>query len=258
MTTLQKIVSVASLALFCFLYFGFDTKAPEHSKLEASRAIQGESTAIESLLEEAKTKLSATQLTTLETMTMSIEKSSSDKEKTAILKKISGFWYAQGELPVAGDYAEKAATLENTDSSWSVAGATYFTGLTKSTDKTIRDFCSTRAVKAFENAVSLAPNNASHRVNVALVYAENPSADNPMQAVLLLRDLEQKYPDAPSVYNALGRLAIKTGQWQRAVDRFEKSWTLDKTNIKTPCFLVKAYEELGNSAKVAEYAKLCK
>jgi tetratricopeptide (TPR) repeat protein len=258
MTTLQKLVSVAALALFCLLYFGFDTKAPEQSKLETSRAIQGESTAIESLLEEAKTKLGAAQRTSLDAMNMSLEKSTSDKEKSAILKKISGFWYAQGDLPVAGDYAEKAATIENTDSSWSVAGATFFSGLTKSTDKTIRDFCSTRAVKAFENAASLAPKDASHRVNVALVYAENPSADNPMKAVLLLRDLEKTYPNAPSVYNALGRLAIKTGQWQKAVDRFEKSWTLDKSNLKTPCFLVKAYEELGNSAKVAEYAKLCK
>jgi tetratricopeptide (TPR) repeat protein len=258
MTTLQKLVSVAALALFCLLYFGFDTKAPEQARLETSRAIQGESTAIESLLQEAKAKLGATQLTSLETMNVSLEKSTSDKEKTAILKKISGFWFAQGNLPVAGDFAEKAAIVENADSSWSVAGATFFSGLTKSTDQTIRDFCSTRAVKAFENAASLAPNNASHRVNVALVYAENPSADNPMKAVLLLKDLEQKYPDAPSVYNALGRLAIKTGQWQKAADRFEKSWSLDKTNIKTPCFLTKAYEELGNSAKVAEYAKLCK
>jgi tetratricopeptide (TPR) repeat protein len=258
MSSLQKIALLAAVLLFGVLYFGFETKAPEREGMDVSRAIQGESTGIESLLTEAKAKLSATQSASLLALESSLENAKSDKEKIGILKKISGLWYAQSDFPIAGDYAEKVAIIENVDSSWSIAGATYYTGLMKATDKTIRDFCSTRAIKAFESAASLAPNDASHRVNIALVYAENPPADNPMKAVLMLKDLETKYPTAPAVYNALGRLAIKTGQWQKAVDRFEKSWSLDKKNLKTPCFLAKAYGELENSAKAAEYAALCK
>jgi tetratricopeptide (TPR) repeat protein len=258
MSSLQKIVLFATLLLFGVLYFGFDTKAPEREKLETSRQIQGESTGIETLLTEAKSSLSTSQITDIETMEVSLETAKTDKEKAVILKKISGLWYSQSNFPIAGEYAEKVAMIENVDSAWSIAGATYFSGLQQSKDQKIRDFCAQRATKAFESAASLAPNDASHRVNVALVYAENPPADNPMKAVLLLKDLEVKYPEAPSVYNALGRLAIKTGQWQKAVDRLEKSWVLDKKNIKTPCLLAKAYGELQNSAKAAEYAAMCK
>jgi uncharacterized protein HemY len=78
-----------------------------------------------------------------------------------------------------------------------------------------------------------------------------------MKAVLMLRDLEKKYPENPSVYNALGRLAIKTGQWQRAIDRLEKAWSLDRTNFNTPCLLAKAYEGAGQMDKSAEFAKIC-
>jgi tetratricopeptide (TPR) repeat protein len=258
MSKIQKLILFSALLLFGILYFGFETKAPERNATDVNRAIQGESTGVESLLTEAKSKMDAGQISAIETLEVSLEKSKTDQEKVGILKKISSSWYAQSNFPIAGEYADKVATIENADSSWSVAGAIYYNGLTKATDKTIRDFCSTRAIKAFESAASLAPNNASHRVNIALVYAENPPADNPMKAVLLLKDLETKYPDAPSVYNALGRLAIKTGQWQKAVDRFEKSWSLDNKNLKTPCFLAKAYEELENSAKAAEYAAKCK
>jgi len=97
-----------------------------------------------------------------------------------------------------------------------------------------------------------------HQVNLALVYAENPPADNPMKAVLLLRDLEKKHPDNASVYNALGRLAIKTGQWERAIERLEKARSLDPKNPNTPCLLSRAYDGAGQADKAAEFAKLCK
>jgi Flp pilus assembly protein TadD len=140
-----------------------------------------------------------------------------------------------------------------------VAGGTYFNGIAAAQDNAlIRTYCADRAVKAFENAASLAPDQPDYRVNLALVYAENPPPDNPMKAVLMLRDLESKYPSAPSVYNALGRLAIKTAQWERAIERLEKARSLDPSNPNTPCLLAKAYEGAGNTAQAAEMARLCK
>ena len=158
---------------------------------------------------------------------------------------------------MAGGYAEQVATIESADTSWSVAGGTFFTALVSAQDPAIRDYCAKHAVAAFESAASLAPEVVEHRVNLALVWAENPQPENPMKAVLMLRDLESKHPDNPSVYNALGRLAIKTGQWQRAVDRLE-SWSLNKKNPNTPCLLARAYDGLGNNTKATEFAALCK
>jgi Flp pilus assembly protein TadD len=146
---------------------------------------------------------------------------------------------------------------EQTDSAWAIAGALYYDALTGAKDKKIRDFCAGRAVNAFESAASVNPGQASHRVNLALVYAENPPPDNPMKAVLMLRELEQKHPNEVSVYNALGRLAIKTGQWQRAIDRLEKARALDPKNPNAPCLLAKAYQEAGMPEKASEMNTLC-
>ena len=66
------------------------------------------------------------------------------------------------------------------------------------------------------------------------------------------------HPENAAVYNALGRLAIKTGQWQKAVERLEKAWLLDKTNPNTPCLLAQAYQGAGQQEKSSEFARLCK
>jgi Flp pilus assembly protein TadD len=244
--------------LFVALYFGFETKNKAQKTKEVSRSVQQEVTSPESLLADAKEHLNSEQLGQLADLEQKNAVSTESSAKSAALKALSGFWYQFGNQPVAGAYADSVAIIENTDAAWSVAGSTYFNGLLAAgNNELIRTYCANRAVKAFENAISLAPDQAQHRVNLALVYAENPPPNNPMQAVLMLRDLETKYPSEPAVFNALGRLAIKTGQWEKAVERLEKAWSLDKNNPNTPCLLANAYEGLGNVAKAQNFAQLC-
>ncbi|MBV6438829.1 MAG: hypothetical protein DYG98_12015 [Haliscomenobacteraceae bacterium CHB4] len=258
MNKAQYLAVLAALALFLGLYFGFDTKTDKQKTTERSRSLQAESTGFETIVADAKAHLDASQSTQVAEREQALEKAASDADRISALKRLSGLWYEFGQIPVAGGFAEQAAELENADSSWSVAGATFFNGLMASQDPVVRRYCADHAVKAFESAASLNPAQVEHRVNLALVYAENPPPDNPMQAVLMLRELENKYPDHPAVYNALGRLAIKTGQWQRAVERLEKAWALDKNNLNTPCLLAKAYEGAGNITKANEFAGICK
>ena len=260
MNKAQYLAVLGALALFLGLYFGFDTKTDHQKTTERSRALQAENIGAETLLEDAKAHLEPAQtesVTQLEAALSAAETTGDAASKTKALKQLSGWWYGLGQIPVAGIYAEQASEIENADTSWSVAGATFFNGLVASQDPEIRNFCAAHAVKAFESAASLNPGRAEHRVNLALVYAENPPPNNPMQAVMMLRDLESKYPGEPAVFNALGRLAIKTGQWERAVERLEKARSLDPKNPNTPCLLAKAYAGAGNTTKANEYAEIC-
>lgn len=248
----------AALVLFCGLYFGFDTKNANQKAAVRSQALQVESTGSEVLLADAKTHLTPVQAAEITDLEQRATGATDSVAKAAALKNLSAYWYRVPQLAVAGVFAEQVADLERSDSAWSVAGGTFFNGLVGSQDPTVRAFCAEHAVKAFENATSLNPAKVEHKVNLALVYSENPPPDNPMQAVLMLRELEAQHPTETSVYNALGRLAIKTGQWQRAIDRLEKSWVLNKNNPNTPCLLAKAYEGAEQMDKMAEFARLCK
>lgn len=253
----QYLALLAAFVLFSGLYFGFSPKPSGQKKVEQSQVVVKGNTTSEALREAAGKKLDAQQLVQVTELEQQISATQNDTERAALFKRLSGLWYGIGNIPVAGDVAVQAALSENTDAAWSVAGGTFFNGLTASQEPLIRDYCAESAVKCFEKAALLAPEKVEHRVNAALVYAEKPPPDNPMQAVLMLRDLESKYPQEASVYNALGRLAIKTNQWERAIERLEKARSLDKTNPNTPCLLAKAYEGAGNTTKANEFARIC-
>ncbi len=258
MSRVQLVVLLSAVLLFSGLYWGFDTKPPRQRDVERSRALQGESTSPEQILSAATAQLSPDSAAVLSALEQQLQALETDVEKVSLYKALAAFWF-RNDAPIAsGLAAQQAAELENTDAAWSVAGATYFQALSAEKDPLLRDFCAKRAVKAFESAASLQPEVVEHRVNLALVYAEQPPPDNPMQAVLILRDLEAKYPDAPAVYNALGRLAIKTQQWERAIQRLEKAYSLDPDNPFTPCLLSKAYAGAGQSDKADTFAKRCR
>ncbi len=256
----QYLAITGALLLFGVLYWGFSTIPPASVKAEqaAETTGQGQNIEFSRIVLAAKSALSPEQSSGIEASEKSLENTADEKNRIELLKGLSAQWFDLGQLPAAAGYAEQVAELEKTDSAWSVAGALFFNSLSGAHDAALRDYCAQHAVSAFEKAFALNPGQPEHQVNLALVYAENPPADNPMKAVLLLRDLEKQYPDNPSVYNALGRLAIKTGQWDRAIERLEKAISLDPQNPNTPCLLARAYQGAGQEAKAAEYAKRCK
>lgn len=259
MSKLQYLVLSCAVVLFAGLYFGFDTR-PKHKPAEEGAPmmpVAGSGVSFDRLMAEGKKALSPEQAAKLSEMEQQAANAKDPKADAEARKSLSGYWYQIGNLPLAGGYAEQVAELEKTDEAWSVAGGTFFNALQASRDADVRHFCADHAAEAFQKAAAINPDQVEHRVNLALVYAEDPKPDNPMQAVLLLRELEQKYPQAPAVYNALGRLAIKTNQWERAIERLEKAYSLDPKNPNTPCLLAKAYEGAGNVAKAAEYKQKC-
>ncbi len=254
----QYTVLFAALALFLGLYLGFSTKPSKQKVVEQSRSLQGSSTSLDNLIADAREHLSGSQAATLAELEAAANAAPSDSVRIEPLKRLSAWWYQAEQLPIAGGIAAQVAEIAQTDEAWSVAGATFYTALAAATAPVIRSFCADNAVKAFESAASLRPEQVEHRVNLALVYAENPKPDDPMRAVMLLRELESQHPENPAVYNALGRLAIKTGQWERAIQRLEKAYALDSKNPNTPCLLSKAYEGMGNEELMTKFAKICK
>ncbi len=238
--------------LFLVLYFGFSNIAPVNQRLQQTRAATASVTDAQSLLHLATDALTPDQKEVLRQL------HTSNSDSVALHKQLSGWWVTQGRPEVAGIYAIKVAEVENTANAWSIAGATLHGGINESKISDIaRKYCAEQAKLAFEKAISLEPDEVLHRINLALVYADAPS-DNPMQAVTMLRDLEAKYPTNPSVYNALARLAIKTGQWERAIQRLTKALELDPDNKNAICLLAVAYEGSGDTAKATEWEAKCK
>jgi hypothetical protein len=254
----HKRIAIASAALlFCIIYFGFSlTDKNKKSKLDKERALTTEVTGPETLLKEAKTSVSADTLDLIGR----VEHLTEGEDTTAItenLKRLSGLWYSQKKYGLAGYYAQQVASIEETAMAWSIAGTTFGVGVKTLPEGTEKEFCTGRAVKAFEHAISLQPEETAHRINLASIYTDVPPKDNPMKGIQMLLEMNKNEPENIAVMNLLGQLAIKTGQYDKAITRLEKSYQTDPKNSQTPCLLSAAYEGAGQHDKAHEIAKLC-
>lgn len=257
MTKLQWVVLGSAIALALLIYIGCDTKAPQQQRAEQSRLLEAEATDVTVLIRQAHEQLEPAQIATIGTLEERLELVTDDSTRADALRQLSGRWYEYGHPAIAGHYAGEIAQLTNTGEAWSIAGTTYAICVQRSPEERIREFCSKRSVEAFENAISLDPDNVANRLNLALVYTDAPPADNPMKGVLMLRELQEQYPRNVQVLVSLGRLSIRTGQYQRAVQRLQQALAIDDSNRDAICLLQQAYEGLGDRDLAQAFAERC-
>lgn len=244
--------------LFLVLYIGCETTPRDFQTLEKSRSVALASTNLEVLLQEAKEELEAASLSEVLALEAQLEEALDDAERVGLFKQLSGRWFSLGYPAIAGAYAERIANIEGTEESWSIAGTTFTICVQRSEEEKVRNFCTTNAVRAFESAISLNPSNLSHQVNLALLYAENPPSENPMKGITMLLDLNSENPENVLILNTLARLAIRTGQYDRAVERLEKALVIEPNNANTSCLLAQAYEGQGNAEQAEALGQRCR
>ncbi|MEL7020129.1 MAG: tetratricopeptide repeat protein [Bacteroidota bacterium] len=254
----QLLTIGAAILLFGVLYFGCDTKPSSQRSIEKERALSVESTNIETLLLEAKATLSNASATEILALEQQINDATTDTLRLSLLKQLSSTWYQEKHPAIAAFYAAEVAEAEGTEEAWSIAGTTYTICLQRSELEKVRDFCTSRAIAAFESAISISPENLDHQTNLALVYTENPPQENPMKGILMLVDLNKKNPENIGVLNNLGRLAMKTGQFPKAVERFGQTLAIEPDNRDAICMIAQAYEALQENDRAAQYAERCK
>jgi tetratricopeptide (TPR) repeat protein len=247
----------AALLLALVLYFGFSTKAPEQKKLESLRVQNFEQTGIQNLLNEAGDKIDDEAKAVLHALEDEVRKSDSDTAKLPVYEELSSFWYSAGEYAIAGHYAELIAEVVNTEEAWSITGTTFAVALQRASEESTRNFSFKRAVNAFENAISIRPDNPQHKINLALCYTELPPGDNPMKGVQMLLQLQEEYPEYVGTKIALARLAIKTGQMEKAVERLQQARELDPNDKRVACLLADVLNEMGRSEEAATYEIDC-
>ncbi len=257
MSRFQSLVLIFGLGLFCLLYFGFSPKPKKFVSIERKRTISTEITDISNLIRNVQSDLTTEQKSLFLTLEEAIERAVEESEKIALLKKLSGKWYELGQAPIAGFYAEKVADLENTPEAWSIAGTTYAATFKGDFEEKVKEYALSKATAAFENAISLDPVAIQPKINLALCYVEYPLKDNPMKGIRMLLDLDKAHPNEPMILTNLGRLAIQTGQYEKAIERLENVLKIAPENKKAHCLLAQVYSEQGNQQKAALYLEKC-
>jgi len=243
--------------LFMVLYFGCDTKSKEHKALEKSRVQKFELISIDRVIAEAKPELPASTQMDIQEYEKRLKLVETDSQKVSYLRALASLWFGAEKPLISGSYAEQIADIENDLDAWSITGTTYSIAAQRLQGGNEKDFAIGKSRLAFEKALSLDPENTDNKINLALSYVEAPLEENPMKGILMLVDMNKKDPENIPVLMQLGRLSLKTGQYEKAVERLTKVIELRPTLKEAHCLLAEVLRQKGEPILANKAQQVC-
>ena len=105
---------------------------------------------------------------------------------------------------------------------------------------------SEKARKYYELVLKENPSNTDAKAQLAMTYVTTP---NPMQGIAMLREIVEQYPNHAKAIENLGLLSVQSGQYDKAIVRFEKLVELKPDDVSAHLYLGVSYKETGAKAK---------
>ena len=185
-----------------------------------------------------------------------LKNASSDADKLVIEKGLAQTWDDVNVPAPAAFYYLSIARKENKLKNWLSAG-NHFNDAYKLTQDTLaQPAFIINAVEAYKKAMQLAPDNLDAQTGLGIAYV-NGGAASPMEGISLLRGVIAKDPQNLKANLNLGLFSMKSGQFEKAVERF-KTVVAQKPELEPYFYLAESYKQLGMKPEaIAAYQK-CK
>ncbi len=211
---------------------------------------------LDSIIAGSKRQLSKTvadSVTSIENELAAIRDSS---RMAAVFIKLSDIWRRANQMPVAAWYRAKAAKLENSEKSLTFAGQFYVQLMENEASPALQKWEAVEATGCLEQALKIDPDNEEAKLALATCYLEG--IGEPMKGVQILLAITREKPGDIPANMLLGRMSIRSGQFEKAVGRFETVLKAEPENTEAMYFLAQAYEGVGDRKKAIEMLEKCK
>lgn len=156
----------------------------------------------------------------------------------------------------AAYYFTKAAKLENSEKSLNFAARLNSELLRSEESPSVRAWAAEQAIDAYEQSLKVNPDNDTVKMELAACYIDGTGA--PMQGIQLLLGIIKEQPNHIPANLMLGQLSIRSGQMEKAKERFERVLKLEPENTEALYFLAEVYKSEGNKTKAVELLEECK
>lgn len=253
-------VSLA-LAVFVLLYFFGKTIPPQKAKSAVAdmQHTEHQSIKFEDLLLKAKEKISPDQNQRLLKLENSVVRGDVKEQQLHVYHQLARFWADSAHIfePYAY-YTGEAAKLENSEKSLTFAARLFLDNLMTEGQPTMQNWLASNAKVLFDKAIALNPANDSSKIGLAACYMFGNISDNPMQAILSVRDIATKNPDNLYAQMILGLGGKKSGQFDNAINRFNIIVQKQPDNIEAVFNLAECYEEKGDKANAIKWYEVVK
>jgi len=248
----QLIVLAGATLLFCVIYFFGKTTPPKNGAAPVSAADSTYN--IQKVLEASRSQLTADQRSRLSQLENSVVRGNVKEQKAEIYKQIAAFYRDSAHLllPFAY-YTGEAAKLENSEKSLTFAARFFLENARKQDDEGLKKWMANESKELFEKALVLDPGNDSLKVGLGSCYIFGNIADNPMQGIMMIREVAERDPSNMYAQYMLGVGGLMSGQLDRAIDRLSIVASKQPDNVEVKLMLAEAYERKGDKQNAVKW-----
>ena len=254
------LVGLALLAVILLYFFG---KTVPTAKLQTSaptsQQAERQTVKFEDLLLKAKGKISASQNERLLKLENSVVRGDIKEQQIHVYHQLARFWADSAHIfePYAF-YNGEAAKLENTEKSLTFAAHLFLDNLMTEGQPAMQYWLASNSKVLFEKAIIINPANDSSKIGLGACFLFGNISDNPMQGILPIKEIAQKDPGNIYAQMILGLGGKRSGQFDKAIERFNLVVQKQPENIEALFNLAECYEEKGDKINAVKWYEAVK
>ena len=252
----QWITVAIGTALVIFLYF-FGRIVPDKKPTPVADGAATTELSVDTILFHAKERLNPEQSQRITALENSVVRGDVKDQQLKVYHQLAHFWSDTAKVfePYAW-YEGESARLENSEKSLTFAAHLFLDNLRSEENPALKRWKALQAKDLFERSLKINPGNDSSTVGLGACYIFGNIADNPMEGILKVRSVAEK--DSTNVYaqSVLGYGSLISGQYDRAINRFQAVARLQPANLEAIMVLADLYERKGDkSSAISWYDK---
>lgn len=249
----QLILLGSGALLFCLIYFLGNTVPPKDPN-KAQAPPTPESVDFQQILKTSKEQLNPSQLGYLSQLEAAVVKGDLSDQQARVYRKLASFWKDSAHLLLPFSYySGMAAKLENSEKSLTFAAHNFLEGLRRQSDLPLKKWMATEAKELFEKALTINPENDSTKVGLGSCYLFGQISENPLTGIQLIREVADRNPRNPYAQLMLGIGGLESGQFDKAIERFNKVLAVDPNQLEAILGLAECYERKGDKANAVKW-----
>ncbi|HET9824306.1 MAG TPA: hypothetical protein VFP87_03165 [Chitinophagaceae bacterium] len=244
----QWITVVISIILLVIL-FKFGRIVPDKKPGAATQSEAPENViSTDSILAQSKKKLTPEQVVRVNSLENSSVRRNVKDQQLRVYHELAHFWADSARLfePYAW-YEAQAARLENSEKSLTFAAHLFLQNLRGESDPAFQTWKALQAKDLFERSLKVNPNNDSSIVGLGACYIFGNISATPMEGIMKVRSVADR--DSTNIFaqEVLGHGSMISGQYDRAITRFEAVYRLSKADsepkLEACLMLAEAFEK---------------
>ena len=254
----KQIIAIGAVMLLMFFLFTRDIKGLVKTEEETTKGgpaagaqMANQTPAAIDLVEVstvAKNNLEANEATEITSLEQAYN-SASESDKGFAAKALAQKWDSVDQDIPSALYLEILANKAKSLPNWLAAGDKFMKAFDNTRDSLLQPSLLQRANASYKNALTLDSTSIDAKTGLGVTIVNGMGM--PMQGIAMLLDVVKKDPKNLKANMSLGTFAIKSGQFDKAITRFNGIVSI-KPSPDAYFYLATAYENLGRNAEAID------